>query len=172
MAVERMCLGGRVRLVFDVGRMPRPDTSHNANWVRQHAGGSQDHVVSFITQRPSYRVNQRGNVITVSITLNLPNLYVAQELTQYPPAVMAAVLQHERGHVPEWGRVMSASLADIATELGGQISPPQSATPDRVRIVRSFVSQWELICRQAADTWDRSDYPQLHQVLRRANVNL
>lgn len=173
--IERMCLGGRVRLVFEVGRMPRPDTSRNVQWIRQHAGsiGSQESVVSFIHQRPNFRVTQgaRAGVITVTIRLNLLHLYVARELRPYPPAVMAAVVQHEEGHVPAWERVMAANLEDIGTELGSRISPPASATVRQVTgIVQSFSAQWALLCRQAADRWDDADYPRLHRVLRGADV--
>src|SRR5262245_18913505 len=85
--VERMCLDDKVRLVFEVGPVPRPDTSHDVRWVRSHAGrgGSEEHVLSFIEQQPAFRIAQTGRdgLITVSIRLNLLHMYIAREMTDY-----------------------------------------------------------------------------------------
>src|ERR1051326_3308386 len=132
--VERMCLDDKVRLVFDVGPMPRPDTSHDVRWVRSHAGhgGSEAHVLSFIQQQPSWRVTQagRGGLITVSIRLNLLHMYIASEMNDYTAAKQRLV-QHEQGHVPAWERAMRAGggpvgrggLSTVARGIGAPGSP-------------------------------------------------
>ena len=167
--IERMCLDGKVRLVFEVAPMPQPDTSKNVTWVRRHAGsgGSEEHVLSFIEQRPAYRVTQSGRgPITVSIRLNLAHMYIAREVTANT-AAMQRLIQHEQGHVPAWDRAMASSLQDMATELQSRIRTP-TVTPQQVlAVVRSFIPQWALTCTQAADAWDAVDYPRLHQALAR-----
>src|ERR1043166_9656827 len=171
--VERMCLDDKVRLVFDVGPMPRPDTSHDVRWVRSHAGhgGSEAHVLSFIQQQPSWRVTQagRGGLITVSIRLNLLHMYIASEMNDYTAAKQRLV-QHEQGHVPAWERAMTSSLQNMATELQSRIRT-RTVTPQQVTaIARSFVREWSVLCEQAADRWDGEDYPRLHAELARLGV--
>src|SRR4051812_48451880 len=99
--IERMCLDDKVRLVFEVAPLPRPDTSHDVRWIRAHAG-SDENVLSFIQQIPTWRVTQapRGP-ITVTIRLTLPHMYIAREMTAYTGAVQR-LIQHEQGHVPAW----------------------------------------------------------------------
>ncbi len=153
--------------------MPRPDTSHNVNWVRSHAGsgGSEAHVLAFIQQQPALRITQggRGQVINVSIRLNLLHMYVAQEMTQYT-AGMQRLVQHEQGHVPAWERAMTSNLQRIVTELQNRVRTPE-VTPQQVTaVVRSFVREWARVCEQAATEWDALDYPRLHAELARLQV--
>jgi hypothetical protein len=170
--IERMCLDDKVRLVFEVAPMPRPDTSHDVTWVRRHAGsgGSEENVLSFIEQRPAWHVAQSGRgPITVTIRLNVPHMYIAREVTAYTAAVRR-LIQHEQGHVPAWERAMASSLQDMASELQSRIRTPTVTPQQVVTVVRSFIPQWALTCTQAADTWDATDYPRLHQDLARMGV--
>jgi hypothetical protein len=143
-------------------------------WIRSHAGhgAAEELVLSFIQERPAWRVTQagRGGLITVSIRLNLEHMYIAREMTEYTTA-MQRLVQHEQGHVPAWERAMTANLADIASELGSRIRTPATVTPQQVvAVVQTFIRQWDTLCEQAADRWDAQDYPRLHAELARLQV--
>jgi len=160
---ERMCLDGKVRVVFGVGPMPRPDSSHPVQWIRR-----RDHrrSLAFIEGRPVWRVDppQRG-VITVSIQFELLHLYVPSEM-RAAPAALARIIRHERGHVPAWEQALSSHVDDLCTALESQITG--TATVQAVHdIVQSLQRQRSRALTQAATAWDRRDYPGLFRDLER-----